>query len=221
MENKTMGNVNKRWFQNAFLSRGITQRRVAKHLHLDPSAISLMLRGKRALKLDEAAELARLLSIPVEDVMTNAGINTRTVESKDFLEVRGWVDEAWELHLGTPKGPRKAPPVAGGSDGSKKGGGGIAVARFQTAGTSLDGLDGSLLYFPTPREGIVSADAMGRLSVVQLRDGRGKSGKGRLLVRILKRGYQQGHFNLHAMDGRIMEDDVMVEAAVPVLWHRL
>lgn len=220
-----MGNVNKRWFQNAFTSRGITQRRVAKHLHLDPSAISLMLRGKRALKLDEAAELARLLALPVEDVMAQAGINTRTLESKGSLEIKGWVDEAWELHMEPPKGPRKAPPVAGGSGGGS-GSGGLIVARFQTTGTALDGLDGSLLYFPALSAGVVSSEAVGRLSVVRVQDGRGKgggkgNGSGRLLVRILKRGYQPGRYTLCLMSGQVAEEDALVDAAVPVLWHRL
>lgn len=65
---------NTRWFQNRIADVRLSQRRVAKHLGLDPAAVSLMIRGKRKMSAAEAAELARLLGVTVNDVMHHAGI---------------------------------------------------------------------------------------------------------------------------------------------------
>ena len=40
---------------------------------LDPAAVSLMLRGKRKMSAAEAAEIARLLNVSVEEVLLHAG----------------------------------------------------------------------------------------------------------------------------------------------------
>lgn len=77
-----MGNIeqivgveaNTRWFQNRIADVRLSQRRVAKHLGLDPAAVSLMIRGKRKMSAAEAAELARLLGVTVNEVMRHAGI---------------------------------------------------------------------------------------------------------------------------------------------------
>ena len=48
------------WFRDRLADRGLSQRALARHMGLDAAAVSLMLRGRRVMKLTEAAEIARL-----------------------------------------------------------------------------------------------------------------------------------------------------------------
>lgn len=57
------------WFRDRLADRGLSQRALARIMGLDAAAVSLMLRGRRVMKLTEAAEIARLLGVPAEDVM--------------------------------------------------------------------------------------------------------------------------------------------------------
>ena len=50
-----------KWFRDRLADRGLSQRALARQMALDAAAVSLMLRGKREMKLTEAAEIARLL----------------------------------------------------------------------------------------------------------------------------------------------------------------
>lgn len=57
------------WFRDRLAAVGMTQRQLARKLALDPSAVSLMLRGRRQVKLAEAKELADALAVQVDEVM--------------------------------------------------------------------------------------------------------------------------------------------------------
>lgn len=63
-----------RWFQDRLMDRGISQRALARHLGLDPAAVSLTLHGKRKLTAQEAADMAVVLDVGIEDVMQKAGL---------------------------------------------------------------------------------------------------------------------------------------------------
>lgn len=69
-----MGLIDTRWFQNQLSDRGVSQRRLAKMLGLDPAAVSLMLHGRRKFTAREAVEIARVLGVGVDDVLAHAGL---------------------------------------------------------------------------------------------------------------------------------------------------
>lgn len=204
--------VNTDWFQTTLQSRGITQRKLAKALDADYGAVSRMLHGRRRMQLDEATEFAKVVGVPLEEVLANAGINLKSVESASAVPVVGWVDASFSIHMGAVKGPKTAPaPGFGGKD--------TGVVRFATAGTPLDALDGALAYYRTgagsKRGAGVDAGATGKLCVVQV----AYSGEWRL--RIVRRGYQAGRYNLALMDGRSAEEEVQLDVALPVLWLKM
>lgn len=66
--------VNKRYFTDLMKDRGLSMREVAKRMDAWPAGISRALDGKRKMPLQEAAGLARVLSVPLAEVMLNAGI---------------------------------------------------------------------------------------------------------------------------------------------------
>jgi len=65
--------VDSKWFVGRLMDKNISQRRMAKHLGLDPAAVSLMLRGKRKATAQEVAEIARLLGVGADEVLSRLG----------------------------------------------------------------------------------------------------------------------------------------------------
>lgn len=196
--------INTRWFKDVLAEKQITQRNVSASLSLDPASVSLMLRGKRRLQLDEAAALAQLLGVPLDDVLYHAGIDPTAGATRGSVPLMGWIDNEGEVHMRRPEGPRRAQAPAGMPENT------VAV-RFQTDDPS----DGAVAYY-VPKEG-VDTDAVGRLCVVQL----APAGKGPRYLRVVKRGYQRGTWTLVRQDGSKPLENVELASASPVLWVRL
>ena len=60
------------WFQDRLKALGHSQGGLARHLGLDPSAVSRMFRGERRLKADEVPAVASFLECTVDDVLAHA-----------------------------------------------------------------------------------------------------------------------------------------------------
>lgn len=205
MPNRT-SKTNKTWFQDRLKSLGVTQKRLAAALQLDASGVSLLLSGKRRMKAEEAAEIARLLAVPLEDVLMNAGIDLEDAESTTSITIHGWFDTSLALIEEPPKGPKKAPaPLAGARD--------LKVARLLTAGSPYESLDGALVYYKANRS--VDMDSFGRLSVVKIQ------GELARKLRIVKKGFSPGLSNLYMPTGAAAEENVILEAATPVIWLKV
>jgi len=194
--------VNTRWFKEKLDEKKLSQRSLAKRLGIDPSAVSLMLRGKRDIRLEEAIELSKILGLPRDDVLAQVGLDLSTLNpAGDKLKVIGWVDTDGAVHPGTVQGPGYVPAPPGVPEGT------VAI-RYQTN----DVRDGWLAYFK-PVE-YVQPEAIGRYAVVTALDGK-------MAIRILKHGYEPG---IYRMSRLAMADGVgesgQILAASPVLWLR-
>lgn len=66
--------VNKRYFHDMMKDRRLSLREVARRMEVWPAALSRSLDDKRKMQLPEAVSLARILSVPLAEVMLNAGI---------------------------------------------------------------------------------------------------------------------------------------------------
>lgn len=64
-----MMTIDKRWFVEKIADKGLSQRRLAKLMDLDPSAITHIFSGKRKLQLSEAQQMSRCLGVPVDEVL--------------------------------------------------------------------------------------------------------------------------------------------------------
>lgn len=69
-----MSDVDIGWFQGQLADRGLSQRKLAAYMGLDPGAVSLMLHGKRRMSADEVAAIARLLGVDPAEVLMHAGV---------------------------------------------------------------------------------------------------------------------------------------------------
>ncbi|QMP18231.1 cI-like putative transcriptional regulator [Ralstonia phage RpY1] len=190
--------IDKVWFEDRIRARKTSQRQLAKLMGMDASAMSLMLNGKRRMRAKEAADVAGLLGVPVDEVLRHAGAPV-AVDKRRNVPVVGYVGQDGAIEFGRAMGPRTAiAPSDCGED--------CQAVRVQS-GTALDGW----LLFYQPMEG-VSLEAVGRLCVV-------KTAEGEDLVRVVGRGYEPGFFVLQRLLGGDSEH-VRLRSACPVLWVR-
>lgn len=200
------------WLKAQLLIAGITQREVADELGCDFSTVNHLITGRRPLREEDVRVIARMLKMPVETFLARLhdvkgpampeGL-ARAVANGE-IEITGWVDGDLVVHEGKPKGPGMAPGLPEAAT--------VKVVRCQTQGSVFDGLDGALVYY-SPAEG-VEANAVGHMCVVKVRGGDS-------LLRVVKRGYATGRFNLSMLNGVSGEEDAQLTSASPVIWLKM
>jgi transcriptional regulator with XRE-family HTH domain len=144
-------NIDTRWFHTRLADRHVSQRQLAKKLGLDPAAVSLMLHGRRKFTAKEAVEIARVLGVELEAVVTKAGLR------------RG----AGGLLEGNAGGSIETGGAEGGSD---EGGGDVFEVPVPLA-------DGGVVRLPLPRK-LGRGDAERIAAVVRAWASNGGSGSG-------------------------------------------
>lgn len=187
--------VDTRWFQDRLRDRQLSQRQLAARMKLDASAISLLLRGKREVKNAEAADIAQILGVPLNEVLAHFGIEVPKVKD-ETVPLVGTLDEHGEIHA-RKVGGRVPQPVDVPVN--------LVAVRVEDPASLMYGW----VYYYEPRRDI-QADCMDRLCVVKLPGGN-------QLVRYLRRGFEMSAYNLVSAVHQSM-DGVRVTAAAPVLW---
>ncbi|SFJ68723.1 helix-turn-helix domain-containing protein [Methylobacterium brachiatum] len=184
------------WFQGLIKDKGFSQRGLAKLIDIDHAALSLMLNGKRKMSVGEAGTLAQFLGVPVGEVLARAGVTVQAGERS--IPVRGVVAAG-----GTLNQSDSTKNVAAPQDMRE----GATAIRVNSPGAPHHGW--VLFYYPA-RD--VQPDAVGRLSVVSLADGR-------IMTGFLARGFDEGTYTVTPLSGAAVEDVRLVSAA-PVRWIR-
>lgn len=194
------GTVDTKWFKDRLADKGISLRKLATSLSINHTFLSKSFRGERRLQPQEAADVARILGVPFQDVIERAGVELPK-EPGTAVTIVGTVNSVGEISNAV-KGPRRAErPVRAPDD--------TAALRIAAPGSALDGW--IAYYVPSVR---IEPEAVGRLSVV------GVAGDGRFL-RVLTKGYERGKWALKGLTLG-MEDvaEIGVEWAAPVIWLR-
>ncbi|MET1025680.1 MAG: helix-turn-helix transcriptional regulator, partial [Dongiaceae bacterium] len=194
-----------------------SQREMARFMGLDPSAITLMFQGRRAMQLTEAQQIAQFLGVAIEDVLRNAGLELSGTpkpadgrqgaahqqagsQSQSAVPLAGTIDAKGELHLDL-KGakqtidiPLRLPPGA------------VAV---RAAGDVFPPtvMRGALIFF-RPGEAVEPA-AIGRLAVLRL-------GNKKLCLAHVAPGFELDRYNLTDSGGG--KENITLVSATPVLW---
>lgn len=196
-----------KWFRDRISDKGLSANKLANMIGMDRSAMSKMLNGHRRMMMDEAADIARALGVPLDEVVRHAGIEVAR-QNEAPVPIIGVALETGEIVAPAGEfshGPRKADRPQGLPDDA-------AAIRVRSP---LSPMDGWIVYFvPTSR---VEPDAIGRFSVVQLG---GKGGKGGTKwLRVPSRSYEQGKWVLRGLcgDERRELSDVDLASAWPVL----
>lgn len=190
--------VDTKWFRDRIADQRMSQRGLARHLGLDAAAVSLMLRGKREMKIAEAAAIASLLGVPADEVMQHAGVSIAS--NGTSVPISLYMDASAELHS---QGQGQTVPHPGGDLPTA-----IIAIQCRTAGTDLDHMDGWLMFTSNQMDGSIQPEAVGRLSMVRLRNGV-------ICVAKVARGLKRGRWTLTSPVGTIPDADV--EWAKPIL----
>lgn len=192
--------IDTKWFTDRLADQRMSQRGLARALGLDPAAVSLTLRGKREMKIAEAAAIARLLGVPADEVMEHAGV--RISSKNTLIPLGGWMDGTAEVHVDMTM--RQTVPHPGGDLPENAG---ACICR--TDGTDLSHMDGWILYVANMNpDGGIQPESIGHLSFCRLKNG------GIYVARIV-RGMKRGRWTLHTPGG--VMNDVEVEWTRPVL----
>lgn len=149
-----------KWFRNKLSDAQLSQRKLALALGLDAAAISLMLRGRREMRLNEAADIARLLGVAASEVLEAAGVRVST--GGHAIPLTGYVDGTGEIlraDKGTVQHPGGNLPEA------------AEAVECCTAGSPLAHMDGWILFTSARPAPTISPEAVGRLAYCQLRNG--------------------------------------------------
>lgn len=186
--------IDVQWFRERLSDAGLSQRGLARKLGLDQSAISLTFAGRRRMKFEEAAGIARLLGYPVSDVLRHAGVPVE--DGQQTVPITGWLDGAGEIHCFDPADLDRALTPQPMPDGS-------AALQCRTADSALAYMDGWLLFRVAPDP----VPAVERFSVIRMRNGIKTVG-------IVRRGYRKGRWNIAGP--AFQATDVDVEWAAPI-----
>ena len=196
MTNKSR-TVNTKWFRERLSEQHMSGRTLAKHLNLDASAVSLMLRGRRTMKAEEANQISSLLRIPVTEVLSQAGIpveeDARCMRIAATVDARGFVAADGPEAVLSVFVPREVP-----ADGI------VAQVRDSRAVQ-----DRWVLCAGAPDTELETH--IDQLGIIELEDGQ-------RVVGLLRRGYGLGRFNIVPLLESPAMNNLTVRSIARVLW---
>ena len=151
-----MSNNQTGWFKDKLAERKLSQRGLAKLLGVDAAAVSLMLRGLREMKIDEAKQIAVILGVSVEEVL--AHVSMPITPKAQPVPIIGYINGnsrvEWGENLGSVPRPTGTLPLN------------VAAIQIRASSGDLAFMDRWLLFVPYPVPEGVSADCIDRMSIV-------------------------------------------------------
>lgn len=170
--------VNKRYFSDLMKDRKVSLREVARRMEVWPAALSRSLDDKRKMQMEEAVQLARILSVPLAEVLVNAGIEQAVVTARR-CSIIGHVHEGAEVERLGPDVIERVSIPDGISDDV------VAVQNY-TSETPAAYADGWITYLGPKMD---PTDCLGMYSLVEVEGGSWMLGT-------IRRGYTPGTFNV-------------------------
>lgn len=191
--------IDTQWFRDRLEQRKLSQRGLAKLMGLDQAAVSLLLRGKREMRLEEAAQIAVLLNSTTNDVLEAAGVRVTGADRK--VKVMGHMTGDGSVVL-EGEGMHDMVPAPAGLPAN------AAAIQCRTARSEQELVDG-WLYFLSEDQ-INPERAVGTFALVGIKNNG-------LHMAHIKRGYRGGTYNITDNTGRVSQN-VELAWASPVLW---
>lgn len=192
--------INGQFFKDALRDKKLTVRGLATTLGMKHhSQLSLTLSGKRRMQLDEAIELSKILGIPLNVIIANAGFPEVMQEGKR-VPVSGALRGSGEVEDVPPNTERAIAP-SGIAD--------IAIAvQARTTETSLMWMDRFVFFCQEPAK---PSDAIeSRFCYLSIKNGP-------RVMATVRRGYNIGSYRL---SGPYTAEDAVIEWAAPVIVTR-
>lgn len=179
---------------------------LARLLGVDKGTMSLRLSGKRHIRASFAADLARVLGQPYQEVMKRAGVDmrgTRTNSNEPIaVAMVGSIDGTGKVNIIDWKSTEREFEVNGSFPADS------VCLQYRTTGTQNDIYDGWLAIISPPRKP-EDADMLDRYCIVGLKGGA-------IYQRVVRRGYTSGMYTLIAPPADPIHD-AEIEWFSPVL----
>ncbi|MER9003291.1 helix-turn-helix domain-containing protein [Mesorhizobium sp. M0862] len=193
------------WFRRKLEEHRLSQSGLGRMLKIDKASMSLILGGKRKLKLSDAADMARILGVTVSEIMEHIGVRVDGIKPSEaansqLLPFAGWIDETAQVQPEPSKRKRMVDIGINVEPGS-------TAWQWRTPQTKMDILDGWIVVSGARRE---PDDRMiGRGCVVGTKSGE-------ILLRTIRRGYTPGSHTLLGL-GIPESAEAEVEWYAPIL----
>lgn len=190
--------VDTAWFRRRLAELDMTQAALAQAVDIDTAALSLLLRGRRRLGIEEVGPLARSLRVSPVELLRRAGVDSPADEVAIAGSVgsRGaitWTDTAHTVPL-PPDAPSDAVALRCSAELSPLWRGWVLIAHARHESHTLD--------------------VVGRLAICQA------EGDPAATVAHVERGIDRDRFDLTPPGGGDTLQDVRLAWAAPILWIR-
>lgn len=191
-------NVDKTWFEQRLADRQISMRGLAKLMEVDPSTVSLMIRGLRGISSETAVKMARELNVTTNEIYKRAGLpikdEAREINVTMYIDGEGVGHPIDEADVEKIPAPFDVPTSGFG-------------LQLRSGGQN----DGWIVIVDGRNHN--PADCLGAMCLYVRKDG--KTGVG-----ITRRGYKAGLYNItrSITPGAAEEVDIALESATPVVW---
>ncbi len=160
--------IDKAWFFQQLEQSDKSLRGLARHLDVDPSAVSRMLDGRRRMKMEEANRIALFLGVPVSEVLSHAGVAIDLDGKPTRILLAATIDEDGKIHrLTEPKPlPQTVIDRAHAAVGARNGK--VIAAQVRAAKGPLAFMDDAVILFN--HTDIVEPAAIGALAICRAKD---------------------------------------------------
>ncbi|MDJ0950628.1 MAG: helix-turn-helix domain-containing protein [Alphaproteobacteria bacterium] len=201
-----MQTIDKSTFRDLLRSAGRSQKDLADHLGVNPSAISRLISGERRLTAEEAQKMAQYLNISLSKILgvfhgNIAPLHGRTFSVLNYVGAGGKVYPIDDYEPGTGMYEVELPPnLEPETD----------WIALQVRGDSMypQMEDGWLVWYRRQTDG-VNPDSLNRISVVKLTE------DGSVMVKRLRPGRQPGLYDLESVNAPPIRD-AELEWAEPI-----
>jgi len=197
--------IDKQWFFDQLEGQRKSVRALARHLEVDPSAVSRMFSGQRRMKMEEANAIARFLNAPVSEVLAHAGITMEPVVSSRVV-LAATINGKGEVHRLQDAKPLPQQVIDRAHAAIGMGNNRVIAAQVRADGGALAMWDDAVILFNATD--IVEPSAIGVISICRLREGT------QIMAKI-ERARKTGEALVRGPDNSTKE--VQLDTATPVL----
>ena len=78
--------VDKKWFVDRWTEKGLSLRKVADLVGMDPSALSRVLKGERKMKIGEVGRIASVLDVSSADVLAHVELPSADIGASETTD---------------------------------------------------------------------------------------------------------------------------------------
>lgn len=195
------------WFHKRLKDKGRSVRDLSRHLSIDPSAASRMLRGERKMRVEEANQIALFLGVTVNEVLNHAGAAKDLDGSPTRIVLTSMIDEGGAVKRLTE--PRPLPHAVierAHAAISRAGNGKIIAAQVRAIDGPLSSLDDAIVLFA--HTDTVETSSMGTMSIFRTHNGEQYFGR-------IQSMRKTGEATIVRPDGKT--EECILSTATPVL----